>query len=178
MQSSENSYRLRPTFSGTNRNTAQRLAQSLQISHEVVNVGIGVSTQQFDMSVHWRVNFVLNVAGRPRSIRTVGINESDRELIEIVQSASNGLTGSKRYRDFRFRVFGKQHLLFEFETLVMRCNASKIASRRVASRASSGTIEVALASFCVSSLQIGGVYSFPCAFLGSGIISLSVDKGH
>src|SRR5580658_166147 len=130
------------------------------------------------MRVHWRINFVLHIPRPPGTIGTGWINEPHRKLIEIFQPAGDGLTGSKCHRDFGFRVSGKQHLLFEFEAAVTRCDSGKIPGWRVAGCASSRAVEVLLPSFDVSGLEIGRIYPLASPFSSESVVLLSVDKGH
>ena len=78
----------------------RRLLQSLQIRHQVMNVGIGVLAELFCVSLHGGVDFVLHVASAPGSISITGIRERNRELIEVRQSAGDGFARSKGYGDF------------------------------------------------------------------------------
>src|SRR6266496_6800455 len=96
------------------------------------------------MSIDGRVDFELHIASPPRTIRAGGIDEADGKLIQIFQRAGDGLTGSKRNRDFRFRMLGIEHLLFEIEALVSRSDSRKIAGRGVTGCVSARTVEVLL----------------------------------
>ena len=96
-----------------------------------MDVGVGVLIKQVNMGIQRRVDLVLHIASPPGSICTRSINESNRKLIEVIQSAGDRFTGARCYRDFGFRVFGIQHLLFELKALVTRCNPGKITGRRV-----------------------------------------------
>src|ERR1700730_11566551 len=131
------------------------------------------------MGIHWRVDLVVHIAGPPRSIRTGRLDEPNRKLIEVRQRARDRLTGSKLHRDFGFRAFGIQHLLFEFEAPVARRNSGKVPGWRVADCAPPGAVEVLLTGLGVSSLEIGDVHPFTSANSSAErAILLSVDKGN
>src|SRR5271163_2989031 len=117
MQTSESSYDWEP-LKPSCRERAELLAQSLQICHQIVDVGVGVFVEQFNMGIRGRVDLVLHITGPPGSIRTCGIDESDGKLIEVFQGAGDGLPGSQGYRDRGFRVPGIEHLHFEFKAPV------------------------------------------------------------
>src|SRR5580692_274723 len=129
------------------------------------------------MSIHRGVDLVLHIVGSPGSIPTRGINESNRKFVQVLQGAGDRLTASKGYADSGFRVFRIQHLFFEFEALVTRCDPRKIAARRMAGRAPPGAVKVPLPGFGVSGLEVGNIHSFtPTLFRGRSIL-LGVDEG-
>src|SRR5258706_13049194 len=124
------------------------------------------------------VDFVLHIASPPRSVRTRRINNSNRELVKVFQGASDGLTGSKRYPDFGFRVFGVQHPLLKLQALMARCDPGEVAVWRVAGRASACTFEVSLSGFSISGLEVGDIHSLSSSRFRERSVLLCVDKGH
>src|SRR5690349_1011525 len=120
------------------------------------------------MSIHGCFHGVVNVAGPPGSIGARSIDKSDGELIQVFQHAGDRLTGREGHRDFGARVLWIKHLLFEFKALVPRCNPGKVPGGRVAGGASARALEVLLARFDISGLEICGIYSLaPAASSGS-----------
>ena len=61
------------------------LAQGLQVSHQVVNVVVGVLSKQLDMSFGRRVDRVLDLAGRPGLVPSRIVGQPDGELILIAR---------------------------------------------------------------------------------------------
>src|SRR5208282_5477261 len=130
------------------------------------------------MSAQCRVDLVLDVAGPPRAIPTRRIDESNRKLIEVIQGACEGLARSESYSHFRFRVLGIKHPFFEREALVTRCDAGKIAGRRVTGRTPARAVEVLLAGSGISRLQVGDIDALASTFLRERVLLLGMDKGH
>src|ERR1700722_2796194 len=143
-----------------------------------MDVGICVLAENLNMSVHRRVDFVLHIGGSPGSIRACRIDESYRKLIEVIQNAGDRLTRGKGHCDFRFCVFGIQHLLFEFEALVTRRYPGKISSWRVTGCASSRTVEILFPGLGIPGLEVGGIDSLASSFSREQVILLRVDKSH
>src|SRR5271169_1739758 len=110
------------------------------------------------MGIHRCVDFVLHVAGPPRSIHARRINESNRKLIQVCQRARDRFPRNKGHSDFGFRLLRIQHLLLEFETLEARCDPGKISSWGVAAGTAPRTVEVLLAGLSVPGLAIGDIH--------------------
>src|SRR5580765_1936171 len=130
------------------------------------------------MRIGGRVNLVLHITSPPRAVCAGGIDQSDGKFVQIFQGAGDGLAGGKADRDFRFRVLRIEHPLFEFKALVTRADSSKIAGRRVTTGASARSIEVLLAGFSVSGLQVFGIHSLAATGFRERLGLLRVDEGY
>src|SRR6266852_1075311 len=158
------------------RNSARTLAQGLQVSHQVMNVVVGVLSQQLDMSFGGSVDGVLDRICRPGLIPSRLVGHSDGEFILIGELAGNSLAGGESHRHGCGSVLGIEHPLFKFQSAKTPGHAGQITSGGMAGRAGPSAIEILFASLDVAGLKIADRYASPSARPGVGLFLLCMKE--
>src|ERR1700730_9911148 len=108
-------------------------------------------------------------------INAVHVAQSDGEFITINKKSGHRLALCQRYGCLTLRVPWIEHLFFQLETFKTRCDSSKIASRGVTFAATTGTIEILLTRFHISSLKIAYIDSTASTRMGRCCLTMYED---